>query len=281
MFTVIAGDEKARSLRLKWYQAVRPAKEVQTPCERATCYFICTLPSWLNYAPALMVCQNTCIQSECYCPLFTPHVLPGFQTFVDQRQSSLRFLSLVVIECSHILEEHTAFIIPGDLTGSTWTLYNHISTFTFNNHVNLIHSTPKMVRMFLSNARTFTHYNNHNPQRITFHISFIFHTNPLLGAFAKFRKATISCVMSMSVCPTTRNNSAPTGRIFVNFNMSIFPIYLEKISVSLKSDKKTGYFTRRPILLECRMFQTTVAKEIKIHILCSLTFFPKIVPLMR
>jgi hypothetical protein len=172
-----------------------------------------------------MVCKNACIQSECYCPLFTTHVFPGFQKFADQRQSSLGFLRLVMIECSHILEEYTAFIIPGDLTGSTWTLYNHISSFAFNNHVSLIHSTWKAVRMFLSNARTFTHYNTHNPQRITFHISFIFHTKPLLDAFAKFRKATISCVMPMSVCPTTWNNSAPTGRIFVNFDIWIlFPI---------------------------------------------------------
>jgi hypothetical protein len=42
-----------------------------------------------------------------------------------------------------------------------------------------------------------------------------------LGAFAKLRKATISFVMS--VCPSvsqiTVNNSAPTGRIFINFDI--------------------------------------------------------------
>jgi hypothetical protein len=39
----------------------------------------------------------------------------------------------------------------------------------------------------------------------------------LFGAFAKLWKATISFVMS--VCPSTWNNSAPTGRIFIKFDM--------------------------------------------------------------
>jgi hypothetical protein len=42
----------------------------------------------------------------------------------------------------------------------------------------------------------------------------------LLGAFAKFRKATISFVMS--VCPSALNNSAPTGWIFKKFDSSVF-----------------------------------------------------------
>jgi hypothetical protein len=37
-----------------------------------------------------------------------------------------------------------------------------------------------------------------------------------LGAFAKFRKATIS--LALSVCPPEWNNSAPTGRIFMKFD---------------------------------------------------------------
>jgi hypothetical protein len=37
----------------------------------------------------------------------------------------------------------------------------------------------------------------------------------LLGAFAKFRKPTISFVMS--VCPSASNNSATTGWIFMKF----------------------------------------------------------------
>jgi len=43
------------------------------------------------------------------------------------------------------------------------------------------------------------------------------HTLPLLGAFAHLRKATVSFVR-----PSTWNNSAPTGRIFVKFHMWVF-----------------------------------------------------------
>ena len=39
----------------------------------------------------------------------------------------------------------------------------------------------------------------------------------ILGAFAKLRKATTSFVMS--VCPSTWNNSAPTGRIFMQLDI--------------------------------------------------------------
>ena len=45
-----------------------------------------------------------------------------------------------------------------------------------------------------------------------------------LGAFAKLRKTTISFVMS--VCPSLRpsawNNSAPAGRFFIKFSISVF-----------------------------------------------------------
>jgi hypothetical protein len=34
-------------------------------------------------------------------------------------------------------------------------------------------------------------------------------------------------------------------------------------------------------LLEWEMFQIKVVEKIKTHILCSVTFFPKIVPFMR
>jgi len=33
--------------------------------------------------------------------------------------------------------------------------------------------------------------------------------------------------------------------------------------------------------LECEMFQTNVIEKIKTHILCSINFFTKIVPVMR
>ena len=62
----------------------------------------------------------------------------------------------------------------------------------------------------------------------------------------------------------------------------IFRKSVEKVQVSLKSDKNKGYFTWRPIsflsylahfLLECEMFQTKAVQKIKTHTLCSVTFF--------
>jgi hypothetical protein len=63
----------------------------------------------------------------------------------------------------------------------------------------------------------------------------------LLGAFAKLRKATISFVMSVFL--SAWNNSIPTGRIFMKFDiLVILENLLNKINVSLHSDKNDGYF---------------------------------------
>jgi hypothetical protein len=66
----------------------------------------------------------------------------------------------------------------------------------------------------------------------------------ILGASAKLPKATISFVMSVhpSVCPhgTTR---LPTDRFSLNLIFEYFSKSVEKIQVSLKSDKSTDYFT--------------------------------------
>ena len=63
-----------------------------------------------------------------------------------------------------------------------------------------------------------------------------------LGTFVKLRKTTTSFVTSLSVRPSA---SAPTGRIFIKFFLKMY----ENLSknLKLKSDKKNGYFTRRPI----------------------------------
>jgi hypothetical protein len=55
-----------------------------------------------------------------------------------------------------------------------------------------------------------------------------------------------------SVCPSvllsTWNNSAPTGRILMKFNIWIFfRKSVKKIQISLKSDKNNGYIIWRPI----------------------------------
>jgi hypothetical protein len=63
-----------------------------------------------------------------------------------------------------------------------------------------------------------------------------------LGAFAKLRKATISFVMSIRL--SARNKPAPTGMIFTKFYiLSIFRKTVQKIQISLPSDKDNGYFT--------------------------------------
>jgi hypothetical protein len=63
-----------------------------------------------------------------------------------------------------------------------------------------------------------------------------------LGVLVKLRKATISLVMY--VCLSERNNSSPTGRVLMKFNIwAVFRKCVEKIQVSLKSDKNNRYFT--------------------------------------
>ena len=72
----------------------------------------------------------------------------------------------------------------------------------------------------------------------------IFRKMPFIGAFAKLRKVTISF---MSVRPSASNNSAPSGWIFMKFDIQAFLWNsVEKIQVSLKSDKNNWYFTWRP-----------------------------------
>ena len=105
-------------------------------------------------------------------------------------------------------------------------------------------------------------------------------TERFLGEFAKLRGETIS--FAMSVCPSARNNSAPTRRIFMKFDIWGFFEKLEKIQISLKSDMNTGYFTWRPkyIFIQSRPFllRITNVSHKKLHrkqkhTLCSVTFF--------
>ena len=65
--------------------------------------------------------------------------------------------------------------------------------------------------------------------------------------FRHFRKiAKNDCQLSscLSVRPSVLNNSAPTGRIFMKFDIrAYFEKSVGKIQVSLKSDKNDGHFT--------------------------------------
>jgi len=54
----------------------------------------------------------------------------------------------------------------------------------------------------------------------------------------------------MSVCPSAWYNSAAIGRIFIKIVIRLyFEKFVEKIRVSLKSDKNKWYFTLRPTYL--------------------------------
>ena len=68
-----------------------------------------------------------------------------------------------------------------------------------------------------------------------------------LRDFAKLRKASISFVVFVRL--SAWNDSTPAGRIFIKLDMSTFLISVEKIQVSLKSDKNNGYFTLTPIYI--------------------------------
>jgi hypothetical protein len=69
-----------------------------------------------------------------------------------------------------------------------------------------------------------------------------------LGAFEKFRKATISFVMPVRLSVRMELGSHLKD-IRQVWHLSIFRKSAEKIQVSLKSDKNNGYFTQRPIYI--------------------------------
>jgi len=98
-----------------------------------------------------------------------------------------------------------------------------------------------------------------------------------LGAFAKFRKATVSVVMS--VCLSVRTHGT-TRLPLSGFSRNLIFAYfskLQKIKVSLKldtphDDQCTFLITSRSVLLRTRNVTKDVEK-IETHILCSVIFF--------
>ena len=113
---------------------------------------------------------------------------------------------------------------------------------------------------------------------------------------AKKRLLAASCLpFCLSVCPSTWNNSAPSGRIFIklNFCLSFYHLSKKKIQESLKSDKTVGHSLwgtyvdiwqyMAKFFLEREILQTKVAEKVKTRVLCSIPFFspPKIVPFTR
>jgi len=63
----------------------------------------------------------------------------------------------------------------------------------------------------------------------------------MLSQICEERLLASSC---LSVCLSARNNSAPSGRIFMIFvTQEFFRKSVEKIKVSLKSEKNNRHFT--------------------------------------
>jgi hypothetical protein len=112
----------------------------------------------------------------------------------------------------------------------------------------------------------------------------------LLGAFAKLRKRLLA---SSYVSPFTWKNSAPTGRFFIKFDIWGF----SKISRGNTCSIKIGqlpvcrvlhtksylhlWYCPTELYATWKMFLTNVVEKGKIHILCSIIFYLKVVPFLR
>jgi len=67
-----------------------------------------------------------------------------------------------------------------------------------------------------------------------------------LSMFTKLQRVTVSFVMSVcsTVCPSTCDSLAPTGWIFIKFDiLAFFEYMLKRYQFSLKSGKNVGYCT--------------------------------------
>jgi hypothetical protein len=69
----------------------------------------------------------------------------------------------------------------------------------------------------------------------------------IFSSFRKFAKRGLLDSSCLCTCPSAWNNSAPTGQIFIKFDFGTFRKSVQKVHVSLKSDKNNGYCTQRPM----------------------------------
>jgi hypothetical protein len=117
------------------------------------------------------------------------------------------------------------------------------------------------------------------------------HFNTFLGAFEKLWKATISFVMSVG--PSVRKEKLCSHWTYFHelWYLRIFRKSVEKIQVSLNSDKNNWYFTWRPIFifLSSRSFLSRMRNSSdkscrgnqNTHFVSNNFFFSKIVPFKR
>jgi len=109
-----------------------------------------------------------------------------------------------------------------------------------------------------------------------------------LGAFAKFRKATISCVtwVCLSVCVSVcRERLASKWMTFMQFYTWVFfenrsrkfklDSNLPKITVLHMSTCIHSWYHLAKFFVERKMFQTITVEKITTRILCSITIFPE------
>jgi len=80
------------------------------------------------------------------------------------------------------------------------------------------------------------------------------------GAFGKLRQTTVSFVMpvSQSVRLYALKNSAPSGRIFIKFNIWVFSKICREKQIWLKSDKNNGYFNWKPMYCTFKIISRSV-----------------------
>jgi hypothetical protein len=103
----------------------------------------------------------------------------------------------------------------------------------------------------------------------------------LVGPIAKWRKATVGFVMSVRPSVHTQQLRSHWTNFHDISYLRIFRKSVEKIRISLKSEKNIVFFSWTPThiyvaqcFLEWEMFQPKVPGTIKTHILCSIAFPP-------
>jgi hypothetical protein len=112
------------------------------------------------------------------------------------------------------------------------------------------------------------------------------------SAFARLRKANVTFIMFvLSVRPSTRNNSAPTGRIFMKLYILLFcgkeskqfkfRQNLTRITVTLREDQYKYLFRSRSALLRIRNVSDKRCRENQTTRFVFSNFSSKIVPFMK
>ena len=114
-------------------------------------------------------------------------------------------------------------------------------------------------------------------------------TDWFLDESEKFHKANISFVMS--VRPSAQNNSAPTGRIFMKFNILLFFENLSRkfkfhynlttITGTLHEHRYTFLIISRSVLLRMRNISDKSCRENQNTLFYSIHFSSKILPFIR